>query len=290
MKYRMAYLGPSATFCEEAALSCGDPGNCELIPYASIDAVFTAVQHGEVNNGIVPIENSCEGAVNQTLDLLAYEYDLEISGEVILSVQHHLLARPGIQLDTITGVLSHPQALAQCRKYLSANFHDIEYIDTASTAEAARRTADSPLPLAAIGTARAARSYGLEVLSSNIQDQVNNETRFIILTQYRARRNESYLHGALHKTSLLLSLSNKPGALFRALELFYLYDINMTKIESRPSKTGIGNYLFFIDIDGHQLEPRIIKALEGLNKFAADVKILGSYKSARQLPESRLLG
>lgn len=276
MKDRMAYLGPQATFCEKAALLCIDIDNCELIPCTSIAAVFAAIQLGEANQGIVPIENSCEGSLNQTLDLLAYEYDLKISGEIILPVQHNLLVRPGVELETISCVLSHPQALAQCRKYLSANLDDRECLEVASTAEAARRVADSPLPWASIGTAEAARSYDLAVLSPDIQDRTNNETRFITLS---TSRDSSGLRMPFPKTSLLISLDNKPGALFRVLEQFHLYDINMTKIESRPAKTRIGDYLFFIDIEGHELEPRVMKALGGLQTFVYDLRVLGSYKS-----------
>ena len=278
MKDRMAYLGPQATFCEKAALLCINIDNCELIPCTSIAAVFAAIQLGEANHGIVPIENSCEGSLNQTLDLLAYEYDLKISGEIILPVQHNLLVRPGVELETISCVLSHPQALAQCRKYLSANLDDRECLEIASTAEAARRVADSPLPWGAIGTAEAARSYGLAVLSPDIQDRTNNETRFITLS---TSGDSSGLRMPFPKTSLLISLDNKPGALFRVLEQFHLYDINMTKIESRPAKTRIGDCLFFIDIEGHELEPRVMKALGGLQTFVHDLRVLGSYKSYR---------
>ena len=279
MKDRMAYLGPQATFCEKAALLCIDIDNCELIPCASIAAVFVAVQLGEANQGIVPIENSCEGSLNQTLDLLAYEYDLKISGEIILPIQHNLLVRPGVELDEIACVLSHPQALAQCHNYLAANLGNLERLDTtASTAEAARRVANSPLPWGAIGTTEAARSYDLAVLSPDIQDRTNNETRFITLS---TSGDSSGLRMPFPKTSLLISLDNKPGALFRVLEQFHLYDINMTKIEPRPAKTRIGDYLFFIDIEGHELEPRVMKVLEGLKTFVYDLRVLGSYKSYR---------
>ncbi len=278
MKSKMAYLGPRGTFCEEAALRCTNEDSWELVSYSSIESVFSAVNRGEIDSGIVPIENSCEGAVNQTLDLLAYEYNLKISGEVLLPVKQNLLIRPGLELKEISRIISHPQALAQCRRYLSANFNDIDFIDVTSTAEAARRVANSPEPWAAVGTEGAAQAYGLAVMSSDIQDQLNNETRFIILSQCAS--GASYLHIENPKTSLLLYLLNIPGALFKALEQFYLNDINLSKIESRPAQTRIGDYLFFIDIEGHQLEPRVKKALEGLKTLAHDVRILGSYPSA----------
>ncbi|MDD3363659.1 MAG: prephenate dehydratase [Syntrophomonas sp.] len=278
MKNKMAYLGPRGTFCEEAALHYTNNNGCELVPYPSIESVFSAVNRGEIDSGIVPIENSCEGAVNQTLDLLAYEYNLKISGEVFLPVKQNLLIRPGQELKEISCIFSHPQALAQCRRYLTVNFKDIELIDVASTAEAVRQVANSAEPWAAVGTEVAAQTYGLEVISSDIQDLVNNETRFIIISQCAS--GASYLPIENAKTSLLLYLLNIPGALFHALEQFYLHDINLSKIESRPAQTRIGNYLFFIDIEGHQLEPRVKEALNGLKTLAHDVRILGSYPSA----------
>lgn len=274
MKQKMAYLGPQGTFCEEAARRCADSNKWELVPYNSIDAVFAAVQQGQAERGIVPIENSCEGSVNQTLDLLAYDYDLQIGAEMILPVKHNLLVRPGVQAEDISRIISHPQAIAQCRKYLAAHFPTLEHVDTTSTAEAARRVAQSAEAWAAIGTDAAARSYGLVILSSEIQDRPNNETRFIIL----ARESSPLLPNA--KTSLVLYLLDKPGALFKALEQFYLNNINLTKIESRPAQTRIGDYLFFIDIVGHQLEPHVQKALAGLNSIAHEVRILGSYPAA----------
>lgn len=296
MKNKMAYLGPRGTFCEEAALRYTDLTKWELVPYATIEQVFAAVHLGEVDSGIVPIENSCEGSVNQTMDLLAYDYDLKLSGEIILPIKHNLLARPGIELEGISRIISHPQALAQCRRYLTANFEGPELVDVASTADAARRVADSNDSWAAIGTAAAAYAYGLNILNSDIQDRLNNETRFIILSSEwcasgdgsclpptapikGASKNRPHLHSH-NKTSLLLYLMNNPGALFRALEQFYLCDINLTKIESRPAQTRIGEYLFFIDIEGHRSDPRVRKALAGLQTITHDIRVLGSYRSA----------
>jgi len=280
VKNKMAYLGPRGTFCEEAALRYTDPTKWELVPYATIEQVFAAVHLGEMDSGIVPIENSCEGSVNQTMDLLAYDYDLQLSGEIVLPIKHNLLSRPGIELEGITRIISHPQALAQCRRFLTTNFKSLELIDVASTAEAARRVADSNDSWAAIGTTTAARAYGLEILCSEIQDRQNNETRFITLSSKCAGSDVSCMHTHLCKTSLLLYLMNKPGALFQALEQFNLYEINLTKIESRPAQTRIGEYLFFIDIEGHQLDPRVKQALAGLKSITHDIRVLGSYGTA----------
>lgn len=274
----MAYLGPQGTFCEEAACRYIHNTQWELRPYASIDEVFAAVHAGEADSGIVPIENSCEGSVNQTMDLLAYEYDLKISGEIILPINQNLLVKPGLKPEKISLILSHPQALAQCRKFLQANFNGIQLIDVASTAEAARRVAESSHAWAAIGNLAAARSYGLNILSGEIQDRKNNETRFITLTRDGISDDQNT------KTSLLLCLLNKPGALFQALEQFYLYGINLTKIESRPAHTRIGEYLFFIDIEGNHLDPRVTKALSGLKSITHNVRVLGSYQAAVQTP------
>lgn len=276
VKNKLAYLGPCGTFCEEAACRYIENADWDLLPYASIEQVFAAVHAGETDSGIVPIENSCEGSVNQTMDLLAYEYDLKISGEIIVPVKQNLLVRPGLKSEEITVILSHPQALAQCRKYLNRYFHGIELIDVASTAEAARRVAESKHAWAAIGTMAAARSYGLNVISPEIQDRKNNETRFVTLTR------DVIIDDQNTKTSLLLYLMNKPGALFKALEQFYLYNVNLTKIESRPAQTRIGEYLFFIDIEGNEQEPRVINALAGLKSITHNIRILGSYRSAMQ--------
>jgi len=281
----MAYLGPRGTFCEEAALRYIDPTIWELVPYPTIEQVFAAVHRGEMDSGIVPIENSCEGSVNQTMDLLAYDYDLKLSGEIILPINHNLLARHGIELKAISRIISHPQALAQCRRYLNANFDGLDLVDVASTADAARRVAESNDSWAAIGTTAAARAYGLDILNCDIQDRLNNETRFIILSsecnQDIANEDDTWLIKNT-KTSLLLYLMNSPGALFRALEQFYLYEINLTKIESRPAKTRIGEYLFFIDIEGHRLDPRVKKALAGLKSITHEIRVLGSYESVSQ--------
>ncbi len=279
MTKTLAYLGPEATFCEQAARSYICNELWELLPYPSIEAVFSAVHQEKVDSGMVPIENSCEGSVNQTLDLLAYDYDLKISGEIVLPVKQNLLARPGVRIEEISQVLSHSQALSQCRKYLSNYFPEIKLIDMNSTAQAAQTVAKSYEPWAAIGTTEAALSYGLIILSPEIQDRVNNETRFITLSKETTTCVSR--DAPPQKTSLLINLLNKPGALFKALEQFYLNDINLNKIESRPSQTGIGNYLFFIDIEGNYMDPPVRRALNGLQIIAHNVRILGSYTGAR---------
>lgn len=276
MIMKIGYLGPEGTYCEQAAQKYGidEPGN--LIPYSNIELVFAAVQTGETDIGIVPIENSCEGAVNLTLDLLAYEYDLKIVGEVVIKIRHHLLARPGWSKEQVRTVFSHPQALAQCRKYLSQNFSGVELREVSSTARAAQLIAANPdQPWAALATKNAARVYGLDILDENTNDLDTNETRFIALGQNAAICLQNC------KTSLLFSVINRPGALFDVLREFADQNINLTKIESRPAKTKIGDYMFFIDIEGSLAEERIQKALEQIKSSTQEILILGSYPTYR---------
>lgn len=275
MHKKLAYLGPRGTFCEQAARQWTLQDEWDLLPCSSIDRVMAAVAAGSVACGIVPIENSCEGSVNQTLDLLAYAYELQIVGEIILPVQHNLLARPGLRLQQIQRIISHPQALAQCRKYLAAKFPALEYVDVSSTAEAAMRVAASHESWAAIGTSAAADEYGLEILEASIQDGSHNETRFVILSL------ETVPKTGKDKTSLLLYLIDRPGTLFKALEQFYLQNINLSKIESRPARTMIGDYLFFVDIEGHRDDAHVQAALRGLEPITRAIKILGSYPRAQ---------
>jgi prephenate dehydratase len=272
---KIAYLGPPGTFCEMAVQKYFNQGAARnLVSYPSIPAVFAAVCSGEVDLGVVPIENSYEGTVTQTLDLLAYEYDLTIFGEIILPVQQNLLALKGVAVAEVAAILSHPQALAQCRKYLEEFLLAAKLVEVSSTAEAARRVADSGKPWAAIGPSGAAQAYGLEILTPNINDHPNNETRFLLLSKEESSCSEDC------KTSLLINVLNKPGALLQALKEFSLRGINLTKLESRPAKTRIGEYLFFIDLDGHFQEPKIADALTEINKFAQPIKVLGSYPAA----------
>ncbi|WP_066632990.1 prephenate dehydratase [Desulfolucanica intricata] len=284
MAKKVGYLGPRGTFCEEAAMSYAQKGAWEFLPHRTIEDVFSSVCLGMVEIGIVPIENSCEGSVNQTLDLLAYQYDLKIAGEIVLPVRQNLLARPGVKAQEITRILSHPQALAQCRGYLSGNFAGADLVDTPSTAEAARQVAQSGEALAAVGTAGAARAYGLTIISPDINDRSSNETRFIVLSGEDSEYAENC------KTSLIVNVLNRPGALYQVLKEFSLRGINLTKIESRPTRTKIGEYLFFIDFEGHRLEPRVKEAIDGLKTAAQEVRILGSYPLAgEQSGEKRVL-
>lgn len=276
MNKSVAYLGPQGTFCESAAKKYIRKNPAVLIPCSSIEAVFAAVHEGTAAAGIVPLENSCEGSVNLTLDLLAYEYDLKIAGDIILPINHNLLIRSGVGCEDVSLILSHPQALAQCRKYLSLKFPGITLNEVTSTAEAARQVANSDEPWAAVGTIEAAQVYGLAIGHVNINDHPNNQTRFVVLS----REDNAYIGRC--KTSLVVYIIDQPGALFNVLKEFYVRGINLTKIESRPTRTKIGNYLFFIDIEGHRLEAPIQEALDRLSSLCPALRILGSYPSAMQ--------
>lgn len=288
MNKKIGYLGPCGTFCELAVEGYTKGKSYQKVAFPTIEEVFSAVNSGMIDVGILPMENSCEGAVNQTFDLLAYGYppitggennsvrDIKIIGEIILPIKHSILARPAIKLEEISCIISHPQALAQCREYLTENFPQAELLEVSSTAEAVRQVAQVTKPWAAIAMSGAAAKYGLNVLENEINDYLNNETRFIVISKTEQECNIEC------KTSLLVNVSNQPGALYQVLKEFSLRGINLTKIESRPAKTRIGEYLFFIDVDGHYLEPKISDAIHEINTITQPVKVLGSYPAASQ--------
>jgi prephenate dehydratase len=271
----IAYLGPAGTFCEDAARRYSDQKDLQLQPCRSIREVFQMIEQGKVKFGVVPIENSYEGAVNQTLDLLTADDNILLVGEIIIEVRQNLLTRKGLTRQEITSVLSHSQALAQCQEYLTAYLSEVELLEVSSTAAAARRVAESDQPWAAIGNTAAAQAYDLEILLSDIQDQSNNATRFVVLGQEQAVCTDNC------KTSLLISILDRPGALFEVLREFYIRDINLCKIESRPARTRMGDYLFFIDIEGYREQARVREVLSALQGVAAEVRVLGSYPTAK---------
>lgn len=275
MTEKLAYLGPNGTFCEEAARQFKGQKDMHLHPLRSIKEVFQAVEEGGAKAGVVPIENSYEGAVNQTLDLMTGDFNVQIAGEIIISVRQNLLTHPNVSGREIDCILSHSQALAQCQEYLNAHFPGISLLEVPSTAEAARLVATSGETWAAIATQAAAQAYGLRVLVPDIQDQSNNSTRFVVLS-----REEGVCETGC-KTSLLIYVLDHPGALFEVLREFYIRKINLCKIESRPARTRMGEYLFFIDIDGHRQETRVKEVLTALQGLAAEIRVLGSYPTAK---------
>lgn len=286
MGKKVSYLGPQGTFSELAVRKYLQGKDHVSIPYKSIAAVFKSVMIGETDWGVLPMENSCEGTVNQTIDLLANGYpdetkakdndqnEIKIIGEIILPINHSLLTKQNVSLADIECVISHPQALAQCRKYLAKNLPHAELIEVASTAEAVKQVSQAVKPCAAIAMADIAKDNGLVVKEKNINDYPNNETRFIVISKEETDCTQNC------KTSLLVNVLNKPGALYKILKEFSLRGINLTKIESRPAKTKMGEYLFFIDLDGHYLESKIDDAIKEINNITHPVKVLGSYPAA----------
>ena len=269
--YRVGFLGPQGTYSHEVALRLFDD-TALLQPYISIDTAIRAVASGEIAECVVPIENSLEGSVNVTLDTLAHDVELLISREIVMPVRHNLLAREVGR--SICRILSHPQALAQCRRTLARLYPQAESLPVDSTAEAARRVAQGESGLAAIGSRNAAALYGLEIIAADIQDTASNCTSFVTL---RVRAADSGLAGPW-KTSIVCQIDgSKPGSLYRILAEFAERDVNLTKIESRPARTGLGDYLFFLDMEGGIGEPRIRQALTAVEKQSRWFKNLGSY-------------
>jgi len=267
----VAFLGPQATFTHMAAQQQFGL-SAQLVPQKSIPAVFEEVEKGRALYGVVPVENSTEGMVSHTLDMFV-ESDLKITAEVLLEVSHDLLSRTG-RMEDVRKVYSHPQALAQCRHWLEENLPNVPLVDVASTALAAQIVAED-LNAAAIAGCSAAEHYGLKVVRSRIEDQVNNFTRFIVVSRKLAEPSGN------DKTSILFSVKDEPGILYRMLEPFARRGVNLSKIESRPVKTKAWEYIFFLDMVGHVSEQPVTEAIEELRGFCQFLKILGSYPKAR---------
>lgn len=297
----LGFLGPKGTFTEEALLATlaaapGGPAHPRseepselptaasepdayaeplIVPFASLSDTVQAVSEGAVDCALVPIENSIEGSVAVTVDLLAHEVsNLQVVREVRLPIRHRLIARHGVALEDITKVVSHPHANAQCRKWLRLHLPGVDVEAANSTAGAVERVAAAGEPWAAIGTALAAREHGCVVLEDSIEDHDDNETRFIFLARVRERQDlpEPY------KTSVVCRiLRDQPGALLLILQEFAHRYINLTKIESRPSKRGLGDYIFLIDLEGKVGDPQVADALRCLTCKLLEVKVLGSY-------------
>jgi chorismate mutase / prephenate dehydratase len=264
---RVAYLGPAGTFSEQAAFAQFGQ-SISGVPCATIDEVFRAVDAGAAEFGVVPVENSSEGAVSRTLDLLL-DTDLRITGEIALMIKHHLLTKTGT-LNGVTKVFAHPQALAQCQRWLATNTPALERQAVSSNGEAAKiAAADSTI--AAIAGDIAQQQYGLSPVQSSIQDDPHNRTRFVVIS-----------HGSCQasgkdQTSVILSVTNKPGAVYHLLAPLAKHGVSMNRFESRPARRGTWEYFFYIDIDGHANDPKVAAALAELETEAAFFKNLGSY-------------
>lgn len=270
MTKRLGFLGPPGTFTEEAALLY-DSG-ARLVPLPSVSAVGSSVVSGMVEEGIVAIENSIEGSVTDTLDLLIHGSDLAIKYEVVLPIRHCLLVQPGAQANDIKVVYSHPQALAQSRRFLEKCFPKAQMEAALSTAAGVQEVKKSDGSIAAVATRRAADLYGVQVLASDIQETVTNVTRFVVLAT------RDHPPTGADRTSLCFSFDDdRPGILVEALGEFAGRDINLGKIESRPSKDVLGRYIFLVDLFGHRDDPPVKEALERVSKISSRLRVFGSY-------------
>ena len=272
---RIAYLGPQGTFCEAALLTMPASAEAEHVPAPSVQAAIDAVRAGDVEQALIPIENSVEGSVSVTLDELANGKRLVIVDEVALPVRFTLMARPGTTLDAIRTVASHPHALAQVRTWIDENLPNAVVIPSLSTAGAAASLLQDPAPFdAAVAPRLAADRYGLDVLADNIGDTEEASTRFVMVR----------LPGAIppatgaDKTTLSLYMKqDEPGALLAILTEFAVRGVNLTRIESRPTRKALGDYFFSVDLEGHVDDARVSEALMGLHRVCLDVRFLGSY-------------
>ncbi len=268
---RAAFLGPSGTYTEEAMIEYFG-SSIEGLPCPSIDEVFRSVEAGAADYGVVPVENSAEGPVSRTLDLLL-QTQLVIGGELALPIRHNLLTQTGT-LTGVTRVCAHAQALAQCQRWLAANAPHLERQAVSSNAEAARIAAADPT-VAAIASTRAAAFYELRVASPSIQDDPHNRTRFVMVGHTPAGPSGH------DQTSLIVSVKNEPGAVFKLLEPLARHGVSMTRFESRPARVGTWEYYFYIDVEGHRDDAKVAAALAELEQKAAFLKILGSYPRSR---------
>jgi prephenate dehydratase len=279
MSKRLVYFGPPGTNSEEAAMAYAERegGGFELVPMATISAVAMAVAAGEAEQGVVPIENSLEGAINETLDLLIHaEKPVFIRSETVLPIEHLLLARPGTRREEITVIKSIPVAIAQCREYIAREFPDAEIEAALSTAAAVEAVMERP-GAAAIASPRAAELYGAAVIDRGIADRKPNHTRFIAVAP------EDHAPTGDDRTSIAFTFANedRPGQLVAALQEFAVRSINLSKIESRPSKVKLGTYIFLVNVDGHRLDPPLAEALAAIEERCSVFRVLGSYPRAR---------
>ncbi len=282
----IGFLGPEGTFTEVALRSAvpqeaDDGAPRRFVPYSSMQDTIEAVSTGEVDCAIVPIENSIEGSVSATVDLLAHDVDnLQIVREIRIPIRHQLLARPGVTLEDITKVISHPHANAQCRAWLRRNLPGVSVEAANSTADAVETVSRSSEPWAAIGNELAGEKYGCVIVGADIEDHKDNETRFVFLARQRERQDwfEPY------KTTVVCEIvKDQPGALLLILQEFSYRHLNLTKIESRPSKRRLGDYIFVIDVEGKAADGPVADALRCLDCKLPRLTVLGSYPVGRPL-------
>jgi len=274
---RIGFLGPPGTFTEEALLSQPDLADLELVSMRSMPEVLAATQAGDLDLGFVPIENSIEGAVTISLDSLIFDNELLIQREVVAAISLNLLVPPGTILTDITRVVSIPPALAQCRAFLASKLPGVEEIAANSTAEAVELVGRThPPATAALGTRLAGELYGLDVLAADVEDHADNSTRFVLVAREGVPAPTGH-----DKTSIVcFQHADRPGSLHAILGQFSARNINLTKLESRPTKRGLGDYCFIIDLEGHVDDEVVADCLRDLHAQLAGVKFLGSYPAA----------
>ncbi len=268
---KVAFLGPQATYTHVAAMQQFGL-SAQLVPLKSISSIFEEVSRGRASYGVVPVENSNEGVVSHTLDMFMSS-DLKIIAEILLPVSHDLLNLSG-QLSDVRKVISHPQAIGQCRSWLEENLPDTPLVDASSTASAAQQAVEDA-SVAAVASETAASLYGLRVVKHKIEDNPNNFTRFLIIG------NQMQNPSGNDKTSIMFSVKDQAGILYRMLEPFSKRDINLAKIESRPMKGKAWEYIFFLDMLGHVQDQNIADAVEELRTYCQFLKVLGSFPKAR---------
>jgi prephenate dehydratase len=278
---RVGFLGPAGTYSQEAMFAWPGSENYEPVPLPSVHDAVMAVHEGRVERALVPIENSLEGAVNATLDALAFETDdVQITGELVHAIHHCLIAREPVELERIAAVASHPQASGQCATFLRTRLRSAAVVTAASTADAVRLVAEREdgEPWAALGSRAAAELYGCAVLASDVEDPPGSETRFVWI----GREAPDPSTGGPWKTALMFwePTDDRPGWLVRCLTEFAEREVNLTRIESRPRRRGLGTYMFFVDAAGHADEPRVAQAIGALRSHAEGVRVLGSFPSA----------
>lgn len=273
---RIAYLGPAGTFTEDALTEAIPAGGFEPLRTPTIHDAILMVERGEADRALVPIENSLEGSIRPTLDTLAFEVEaVTIVGEYDYRVRVHLIAREGVKVEDVEAVLSHPQPLAQCQRFLRETFPEVELRSVSSTAAAVRMVSESSRPWAALGARAAAELYSCELLLEGVEDSDDNVTRFVWI----APDGTEPTGDGPWKTSLVFSEvgADHPGALVDCLSEFSDRGINLTRIESRPLRQGLGRYMFFCDLEGRASDRVVAEAIEQLGTKAAQVRILGSY-------------
>jgi prephenate dehydratase len=273
---RISYLGPAGTFTEDALRDALGGADAELLPEPTVHDAIEAVAEGRADRALVPFENSLEGAVRSTLDTLAFEIpSMTIVGEHDQRISQALIAGRELPLTEITAVLSHPQASAQCARYIREQLPNAEVRGVASTAEAVREVVESDRPWAALGARGAAGIYGGVVLADGVEDSEDNVTRFVWIARPDVRPTGE---GPWRTTLIFAELGeDRPGALVDALVVFSSRGVNLTRIESRPRRRGLGQYMFFVDLEGSTDDPTVTEAIEALREVAESVRILGSY-------------